>query len=100
MWFHVGRYIAEGPDGKVGISQLKRDASAILKRVRDHNAMFEVTYREETMARIVPLMSEEERLRLLESWWAGTDKLAEEISARWPKGVSAAETVREVRCQL
>ena len=52
------------------------------------------------MARIVPLMSEEERLRLLESWWAVTDKLAEEISARWPKGVSAAEAVREGRREL
>ena len=85
---------------KVGISQLKRDASAILKRVRDDNATFEVTYRGETMARIVPPMSEEERLRLLEAWWAGADKLAEEISAQWPDGVSALEAVQEGRREL
>ena len=85
---------------KVGISQLKRDVSAILKRVRDHNAMFEVTYRGTAVARIVPVVSDEERQRSLQAAWARIDELSEEMSERWPAGVSAVEAVREGRREL
>ena len=85
---------------KVGIKQLKRDASAILKRVRENNETVEVTYRGDTIAQIVPVITEEERLRQLKAAWARMDKLAEEISEHWPAGVSAIDAVREGRREL
>ena len=85
---------------KVGIKQLKQDASAILKRVRDNNETIEVTYRGDTIAQIVPVITREERLRNLQAAWARMDKLAEEISEHWPEGVSAVDAVREGRREL
>ncbi len=85
---------------KVGIKQLKRDASAILKRVRENKETIEVTYRGDAIAQIVPVITEEERLRNLKATWARMDKLAEEISEHWPAGVSAVEAVREGRREL
>ncbi len=43
---------------KVGIKQLKRDASAILRRVRENKESVEVTFRGATIAQIVPVGSE------------------------------------------
>ena len=85
---------------KVGIKQLKQDASAILKSVRDNNETIEVTYRGDTIAQIVPVITREERLRNLQAAWARMDKLAEEISEHWPEGVSAVDAVREGRREL
>ena len=85
---------------KVGIKQLKRDASAILKKVRVNKETIEVTYRGDTIAQIVPVITEEERLRQLKAAWARMDKLAEEISEHWPAGVSAVDAVREGRREL
>ena len=85
---------------RVGIEQLERDASAILKRVRDHHETIEVTHRGTAVARIVPVISDEERQRRLDTAWALIDELSEEISERWPAGVSAAQAVREGRREL
>ena len=85
---------------RVGIRQLKRDASAILKRVREHQETIEVTYRGTAVARIVPVISDEERQRSLQAAWARIDELSEEISERWPAGVSAVEAVREGRREM
>ena len=85
---------------RVGVRGLKRDASAILKRVREQQETIEVTYRGTAVARIVPVISDEERQRSLQAAWARIDELSEEISERWPAGVSAAEAVREGRREL
>ena len=85
---------------KVGIKQLKRDTSAILKRVREDNETIEVTYRGDTIAQIIPVMSGEARRRLIDASMARMDALAEEISESWPDGVSAVDAVREVRREL
>jgi antitoxin (DNA-binding transcriptional repressor) of toxin-antitoxin stability system len=82
---------------KVGVRELKEQTSQILRRLRESGESFEVTYRGRVIARLVPTIepavehSPAEALR--EEW----DRLSKEISARWPKGLSAVDAVREER---
>jgi len=45
-------------------------------------------------------MSREEMRRASQEAWERMDRLAEEISAAWPEGVSAVEAIREQRREL
>lgn len=84
---------------QVGIRELREQASQILRRVREDGEAFEVTYHGRVVARIVPTLQVERELTV-EEWLEGWDRLAEEISAVWPPGVSAVEAVREQRREL
>ena len=84
----------------VGVRELKRDASAIVKKVRDEKETVEVTYRGNVVAQIVPVESAEERRTRFDMIWKQMDKLAEEISAKWDSDESAADVVRESRREL
>ena len=81
----------------VGIKELKRDASAIVKRVREGKETVEVTYRGSVVAQIVPVESDEERQVRFDRVWQQMDALAEEISAKWTGDGSAVDAVRESR---
>lgn len=82
----------------VGIRELKRNTSDILWRVRELGKPVEVTYRGVMVARIVPLTRrrrpDPNRSRAV---WADIDRIAKQVSARWPKRVSAVRAVREQR---
>jgi prevent-host-death family protein len=82
---------------EIGVRELKERASEVVKRVREQQATYDVTYRGKVVAHIVPAgkprMTEAEEDRL----WAEIDELAEEIGKHWPKGVSAVDAVREQR---
>ena len=84
----------------VGIKELKRDASAIVKRVREQKETIEVTYRGSVVAQIVPVESDDERQARFDSVWQQMDALAEEISSKWTGGQSAVDAVRESRRDL
>ena len=85
---------------EIGIRELKQRASEILRRVREVNETFSVTYRGKVVARIVPVEdSSEDRVGGLATWSA-MDRLAEEIAAHWPPGGSATETVKEQHREL
>ena len=84
----------------VGVGELKRDAGAIVKRVRDEKETVEVTYRGNVVAQIVPVESAEEREARFHEVWKQMDALAEEISAKWNSGESAVDAVRESRREL
>ena len=84
----------------VGIKELKRDASAIVKRVREQKETIEVTYRGSVVAQIVPVESDEERQTRFDRVWQQMDALAEEVSAKWTGGGSAVDAVRESRRDL
>ena len=84
----------------VGVRELKRHLSKLLRRVREEGEIVEVTYYGEVIARLVPASTPEAGERDVEALWAEIDQLAAEVSARWPKGVSAVEAVREVRREL
>ena len=84
----------------VGVRELKRDASAIVKKVRDEKETVKVTYRGNVVAQIVPVESAEERQTRFDRIWKQMDKLAEEISAKWDADQSAVDAVRESRREL
>ena len=83
----------------IGIRELKERTSEILRRVRENRDSFDVTYHGRVIARIVPVASPPSEDELAKAWerW---DRLAEEISKRWPEGVSAVDAVREGRREL
>lgn len=85
---------------KVGIKQLKRDASAILKAVRENSQTIVVTYRGEPVAQIVPFERDEERRRRIRDGLARMDELAATIGELTEGSVSAVDLVREQRRDL
>lgn len=85
---------------KVGIREFKRDASKILRRVREKGESFDVTYRGKVVARLVPANELEAEPVTHEEFWAAWDVLAREISRNWPEGLSAVDAVREGRREL
>ena len=96
----------------VGIRELKRDTSAIIKRVREEKEPVEITLRGEVVARIVPVESPsdldefvesaEDRAKRLQALWKNMDELAERMSEDEGEsaGMSAVEAVREQRREL
>jgi len=71
----------------VGVRELKAHAS-------------ELTLHGRAIARLVPIQATAESEDDWRSVWAEMDRLAEEISAHWPEGVSAADAVAEGRSRL
>jgi prevent-host-death family protein len=85
---------------EVGIRELKAQASDIIRRVRDKNETFIVTYRGRAVARIEPLQDRDAQVSHDVSILEEMDRLADEISKHWPEGVSAADAVAEQRREL
>ncbi len=81
----------------VGVRELKQQASSLLRRVRERGEVISITYRGKVVARLVPVVTEDERLAETSRVWAELDALADEIGAHWPEGKSAAEAVQEQR---
>lgn len=85
----------------VGVRELKEQTSQILRRVREGRETIEVTYHGKVVARLVPV--EEPKIdnsAEIAAVWAEMDRLAAEIGARCPVGVSATDAVREGRREL
>jgi prevent-host-death family protein len=85
---------------EVGIRELKEQASAILRRLREDKETITITYRGQPVALLVPIEYTEKDEALWEATWAETGELAQEIDRNWPAGVSAAEAVSEQRREL
>ncbi|MGQ9553186.1 MAG: type II toxin-antitoxin system Phd/YefM family antitoxin [Anaerolineae bacterium] len=84
----------------VGIRELKQRTSEILRLVREQRQEVAITYRGKVVARLVPQEDREARREASRAAWARLERLAEEISAKWPEGVSAVEAIREQRREL
>jgi prevent-host-death family protein len=83
----------------IGIRELKKRSSEILRRVREEGKSFEITYHGRVIARIVPV-TETGSTRSAPEFWERWDRLAEAIGERWPTGVSAVDAIREGRREL
>ncbi|MEO8084361.1 MAG: type II toxin-antitoxin system prevent-host-death family antitoxin [Ardenticatenales bacterium] len=91
---------------KVGIRELKNEASEIIRAVREDHAQYIVTYRGEPVALIVPV-DPADRDRADEhlvagagahsAYWAELDDLAAKIDAAWKSDKSGVELVDEQR---
>jgi prevent-host-death family protein len=94
---------------RVGIRELKNDASEIIRAVREEQAEYVVTYRGEPVAVILPVAAGirptlEARIvaeaRRHADTWAKLDELAAEIDAAWTSDKGAVELVEEQRRDL
>ncbi len=81
----------------IGVRELKQRTSEIVRRVRQHGEPVEVTLRGEVVAILVPAPSPAPSAGQTGVPWTDMDRLAREIGARWPRGVSAARAVSEAR---
>ena len=84
----------------VGIRELKEHTSKIIRRVEERQEEVAITNRGRVVARIVPERDEEELRQRDAEIWRDLRRLGKEISAKWPKGVSAVEAIREQRRDL
>ena len=84
----------------VGVRELKRQTSRILRRVREEGEIIEITYHGEIIARLVPVNSPALSAKEVAAKWADLDQLTAEINAKWPEGVSAVDAVKDVRREL
>lgn len=85
----------------IGIRELKAHTGEVLRRVRKGGETVEITFHGRVVARLMPAappafpgIAEKNPV------WSDLDKLAAEIGARWPDGLSAVEAVREGRRDL
>ena len=80
---------------EVGIRELKRRTSEIVRSVRELGETYPITYRGWVVARVVPVETPEIPKAEAMAIWARMDKLAREISDLCPSDVSAAEAVTD-----
>lgn len=78
---------------KVGIRELKNRTSEIVRKVREERAEYVITYRGQPVARIVPVVAEEENERALQE----LERLGQEVSAQWKSEKSAVELLTQMR---
>lgn len=85
----------------IGVHELKTRTAQILRRVRDKGEAIQLTYRGKVVAILMPAPADKAaKMKENGSIWAEIDRLAAEIGAHWPAGVSAVEAVREGRREL
>jgi prevent-host-death family protein len=84
----------------VGVRELKANTSGVLRRVRDRGETVEVTHRGRVVARIIPVAASPTAAAENGAVWSEIDRVAAEIGAPWPAGVTAVEAVREGRRDL
>ena len=85
---------------EVGIRELKTQASDIIRRVRDDNETFVVTYRGRPVAKLEPLEDPETTRYRTREVLAEMDRIAETVTKYWPSGVSAVDAVSQDRREL
>lgn len=85
---------------EVGIRELKTQASDIIRRVRENNESYVVTYRGRPVARLEPLEDTQAQVARDLSVLEEMDRIAEEVSKYWPEGLSAADAVAADRREL
>lgn len=80
----------------VGIRELKQQASELVRRVRETGDPVQVTYHGKVVALLVPAGRRRDPEQEAQAWME-LDRLAAEIGARWPEGLSAEQAVSEGR---
>ena len=80
----------------VGVRELKQQASELVRLVRETGSQVQVTYRGKVVALLIPVERSREPEQEAQAWME-LDRLAAEIGARWPAGISAEQAVPEDR---
>ncbi len=85
---------------EVRITELKTRTSDIIRRVRYANETFLITYYGRPVAKLRPLVDPETTTYDTREVLAEMDRIAEEVTKHWPKGVSAVDAVAQDRPEL
>ena len=80
----------------VGVRELKQQASELIRMVREKRTEVQITYHGKVVALLVPVEPEQPNDQETQAWM-DLDRLAVEIGAHWPKGVSATQAIQEGR---
>jgi prevent-host-death family protein len=88
----------------IGVRELREQASEVIRRVREEQAEYVVTYQGRPVAILLPIDAkrvEEEILaaskRASTGNWERYRRLADEIRQDWPKDASTQDTIDAVR---
>lgn len=86
----------------IAIRDVERHISALLQRVQSGRETIEITDAGHVVVRIVPAEPETIAPRggEIRRVWEARDKLAREIGATWPEGLSAADAIDQDRRDL
>ena len=84
----------------VGVRELKARTSEVLRQVHEAGETVEITNRGQVVALLIPAAKSAGKAEDDTTFWADWDRLSAEISAHWPKGVTAEEAVAEQRREL
>ena len=83
----------------IAVSQLKTCAEEVIRVLQRNGVAIDVTHHGRVVARLVPVRPPRRRSRR-PAVWSTIDEVAREIGRRWPKGMSAADALREGRRDL
>ncbi|MCH7800423.1 MAG: type II toxin-antitoxin system Phd/YefM family antitoxin [Chloroflexi bacterium] len=84
----------------IGVRELQKNASGIVRQVRENSEKFLITHRGRAIANLLPVDSTGGIIKQDSVVWEQMNDLTEEISALWPEGVTTEEAVREQRRDL
>ena len=85
---------------RIGVRDFRNSATQLIREVRECGSEFVITVDGEPVAVVRPFTREdakEEAMQANEARWERMYQLRKEISAAWPKGLSAADAVSEQR---
>jgi prevent-host-death family protein len=86
---------------RFGVRELKERISEILRLVEEEGETVEVTKHGEVIAHLVPVRKPQQSAELAnDAVWTDLERLAADISARWPSNMSAVDAVRDARREL
>lgn len=83
----------------LNVEEFQKRLSEALRHVQAGETV-EITRSGEVIARVVPVQHEKHDKERIRAALADLDKLADQISAAWPAGVSALDAVNDVRRDL
>ncbi len=81
---------------EIGIRELKKRVSEVVRAVKEKRARYVVTQRGKPAALLIPLDAEVDRAKADEVW-ERLEKLREEIGKGWQSEKSAVEILSEMR---
>jgi len=88
----------------IGVRELRRRTSEVIRRVREERAEYVVTYRGRPVAVILPLDAEQAETEMVKASkqavvgsWERYERLAEEIRRAWPSDLSTQDLIDAVR---
>jgi prevent-host-death family protein len=84
----------------IGIRELRARAGQVIRGVRDHGEVVDITHDGKVVARVVPVSWSPSGGRRAAAVWSTLDRVAREIGTSWPKRHSTSAAVRKGRRRL